>query len=86
MATKREQDLVDIMFEVALRVRFADTGLGASPSREDLTAWVAARLAGAGFPTRPCGMCWGVLTDDAGAAPASLRGVRLQIVPANRPE
>lgn len=35
-------------------------------SREELGRYVAEALRDAGFDTKPCGMCWGVLVDEQG--------------------
>jgi hypothetical protein len=52
-----EQELIDIMFQVALMCaeRMHDK------SREEVAEWVAAQLRDCGFDTVPCGASWGVL-------------------------
>lgn len=65
MSRTREQRLVDIAFQlvfVALTPSNATRLLALS--RKEQMAWVAQQLREAGFPTRPCGASWGVLTDD----------------------
>ncbi len=55
---KREQKLVDIIFEIGMKGRaqeFRDL------SREALANWIADQLKQCGFDTRPIGLSWGVL-------------------------
>ena len=53
----KEQQLIDIMFEVAI--------VGAKymhgKSNEEIAEWVAKQLKDCGFDTEPRGACWGVL-------------------------
>jgi hypothetical protein len=55
---KREQKLIDIMFDVAMRIRAGEFG---DASRECVAAWISAQLGECGFTTRPQGLSWGVL-------------------------
>lgn len=57
---EREQKLIDIMFEIA--IRSADMFRG--KSREQIAEIVAMNLRHAGWDTCPMGMSWGVLVDD----------------------
>lgn len=62
MTESREQQLVDITFQVALMVaECVRKNHIAFQTREDIAAWVADQLKGCGFHTTPCGMSWGVL-------------------------
>ena len=58
--TKREQKLVDIMFEIALRSR----ELPDNVTRDEHTAWVRKQLRDNGFPCAPIGMSHAVLTEN----------------------
>ena len=58
----KEQKLVDICFEIAITLQMNQEWLK-KQSREDIGKWVADQLRGCGFPTTPCGMSWGVLTE-----------------------
>ena len=59
----KEQKLVDICFEMAITLQMNQEWLK-KQSREDVADWVADILKKNGFPTTPCGMCWGVLTNE----------------------
>lgn len=56
MGTAREQKLIDILFEIALRSR--DMG---EVSVGDHTEWIRTQLRECGFPCIPVGMSHGVL-------------------------
>ncbi len=55
---KREQNLVDIIFEVGMKAHAREFG---DASREAVAGWIAAQLKQCGFDTRPMGLSWGVL-------------------------
>ena len=69
----REQQLVDLMFDISLTIFDGVRGTGTNRagestkeffdnlSREDLCEWVAVVLRTSGFPTAPKGVSWGVL-------------------------
>ncbi len=59
MSRSREQQLIDLMFEMAVAFALADW----HPTREEAAAWVADKLNNCGFETRPMGSSWGVLVD-----------------------
>lgn len=68
--TKREQELVDLCFQIALTISEKPQRVfrGRGKSLRDLpndakAAWVAEKLANAGFTTRPVGASWGILFD-----------------------
>jgi hypothetical protein len=55
---KREQQLVDAIFEIAVRMQMGEI----KPlSREAAAEYVASQLRALGFDTSPLGMSWGVL-------------------------
>lgn len=58
-----EQHLIDIMFEMVIRL--TDIHLGNKPcpfkDREAAAKWVAHHLREGGFDTEPMGMSWGML-------------------------
>lgn len=56
----REQKLVDICFEVALRIH-AHPEIFTPKTTEEVATWVAQQLNQCGFPTTPVGASWGVL-------------------------
>ena len=56
---KDKQDLIDIIFSIALTIKDND-GLKAM-NNEQMAEWVAKQLRGCGFNTEPCGCSWGVL-------------------------
>jgi len=53
----KEQQLIDIMFQVALMCAERMHG----KSNEEIAEWVAHQLRECGFDTEPCGASWGVL-------------------------
>lgn len=53
----KEQQLIDMMFEVALMSAERMHG----KTKEEIAAWVALQLRLCGFDTTPCGASWGVL-------------------------
>jgi hypothetical protein len=53
----REQQLVDITFQVAIVAAQYLHG----KSNEEIAEWTAKQLKDCGFPTTPCGASWGVL-------------------------
>lgn len=55
---EREQKLVDILFEIAVRMHQRDLKF---PDREACAAYVADQLRQCGFDTTPVGSSWGVL-------------------------
>lgn len=62
MATAREQELVDIMFQCIL-VRH-DPNYRAhfdAKTQEEMAEWVTKQLAGCGFSSTACGLSWAVL-------------------------
>jgi len=54
------QDLVDICFEIGLTVR-SQSDYFKNLSQEDTAKWIASQLEQCGYPTSPCGACWGLL-------------------------
>lgn len=52
-----EQDLIDIMFQVAL----VSAEYMHGKSREEIAAWVAKQLRECGYDTEPIGASWGLL-------------------------
>lgn len=56
----REQELVDMMFEVTMTVN-ANHNYWKDKSREELAAWISRQLSLCGFETQPMGSSWGVL-------------------------
>lgn len=61
----REQQLVDVCFEVAMMLNDPKYREGFSKmSNEQLAGWVAKQLKSCGFDTQPCGSSWGVLTTE----------------------
>lgn len=63
MANSREQQLVDIAFQLVLTA--LDSPAIKKKSTPERAQWVAEQLAACGFPTKPVGSSWGVLTDPA---------------------
>ncbi len=59
----REQQLVDLIFNVAMVARDRSDWFAES-SRETVAGWVAYNLRGCGFYTVPMGSSWGVLRDE----------------------
>lgn len=57
--TKREQELVDIMFEVLLKTTVDE--VFCKLSNEDKAKWLRNTLKNCGYPTEPMGASWGVL-------------------------
>lgn len=53
----KEQDLIDIMFQVAL----VSAEYMHGKSREEIAAWVAKQLRECGYDTEPIGASWGLL-------------------------
>ena len=60
MSPSREQQLVDLMFEMSVAWAMSDNW---HPNRDEAAAWVADKLKNCGFETRPKGSSWGVLVD-----------------------
>jgi len=58
-----EQMLVDICFELAMKMRM---GTKVFENNEQCGEWVAKELREHGFDTKPCGMSWGVCVDKNG--------------------
>ena len=57
----KEQKLIDICFEVAMRLRMGDAEF---KTNEECARWVAKELDNNGFKTKPVGLSWGVLYDE----------------------
>jgi hypothetical protein len=57
MATKREQELVDIAFQLAMVAAEHMHG----KSNEEIAEWVAHNLRECGYDTTPVGASWGYL-------------------------
>jgi len=55
----KEQQLIDIMFQVALTMHNNPWFVG--KSQEEVAEWVQKQLKDCGFETEPCGASWGVL-------------------------
>lgn len=55
--TDREQKLVDLCFEFAIKAKDGMVG----KTNEEVADWVAKNLRSADFDTRPVGLSWGVL-------------------------
>ena len=55
----REQQLVDIMFQIGLTTR--ENPIVKMMTRDEYCEWVAYQLRQCGFDTFPCGASWGVL-------------------------
>ena len=58
----REQKLVDIMFQIAA-VTLENSERFKGIGHEKHMEWVAEQLKNCGFPTKPIGSSWGVLTN-----------------------
>jgi hypothetical protein len=56
----REQELINIMFEVSLTIN-SKRAYFDGKSNEEIAAWVAEQLRGCGFDTQPVGSSWGYL-------------------------
>lgn len=63
MSSQREQKLVDISFECVFEAAMNDWFRG--KTREEIAEWFAKTLADGGFPTKPMGSSWGVLTRES---------------------
>ena len=61
---EREQELVDICFQLVLTVR--EHVRRFPKDSEKMAAWVAGQLRACGFDTKPCGASWGVLVHKKG--------------------
>ena len=59
MSNNREQQLVDILFQVASMTKIEKSIQ--SMKHEEYMGWVAKQLELCGFKTFPCGASWGVL-------------------------
>lgn len=59
----REQRLVNICFEIAMRLNMSDATF---ENNEKCGEWVAQQLRNSGFDTKPCGMSWGIRVDKNG--------------------
>lgn len=61
-AADREQQLIDIMFQVATHAGSLPTvATEGSKRHAERMAWVAEQLRLCGFPTQPVGASWGVM-------------------------
>jgi hypothetical protein len=58
----REQQLVDILFEVAFKIRH-NSAMFICMSDDDFAASIRHALNGSGFKTEPMGCSWAVLTE-----------------------
>ena len=58
----KQQELVDIMFQIALAVK--DSSILQKSSNEEVCEWIADQLKECGFDTTPVGLSWGVLKKD----------------------
>lgn len=59
----REQQLIDLMFQVALTL--SDNKLNCRKWDTATKAdWIAEQLRAVGFDTTPCGCSWGILKED----------------------
>jgi hypothetical protein len=56
------QDLIDLTFEIALAIQSNQEGYFKGKTREEVAKWVAEKLLNCGYPTKPMGCSWGVLT------------------------
>lgn len=69
MSTKREQQLINLCFQIGLTLSTSELDRAGQPydmtklSREEKAKWIAEQLRGCGFDTKPMGMSWGVLVD-----------------------
>jgi hypothetical protein len=63
MNKSKQQQLVDITFEIAFTIR--DNKALQKMGNEELAEWVARQLRLCGFPTQPMGCSWGVLIDQS---------------------
>lgn len=61
MDKSREQQLIDLMFDLAITARSSEWCKMAS--NESIAQWVRHNLEGCGFHTEPMGSSWGVLRD-----------------------
>lgn len=57
MTHSREQQLIDLMFELTIRC----PDYYGSDDKEKIAGWVAYQLKQAGFETVPMGLSWGIL-------------------------
>jgi hypothetical protein len=57
----REQQLIDIMFDIALTVKY---NFSHTTPNEVVCGWVARQLKMNGFPTVAIGSSWGILSKD----------------------
>jgi hypothetical protein len=78
----REQELVDILFQLTITAATNDCFRG--KSIQEIAEWTAGQLRANGFPTEPCGACWGVLVEpDRKPSPLNMA---IEIISANRPD
>jgi hypothetical protein len=59
----REQQLIDITFQIALTV-WKHSDWFESKTKEEVCSWVSKQLKECGFNTIPIGSSWGVLVDE----------------------
>lgn len=66
MSTKREQELVDICFQLVLAARNErNKKFFEGKSNDEITDWVRERLRGCGYEiSGPIGISWGILRYD----------------------
>lgn len=62
---RNSQNLIDIMFEIALAIHSNQEGYFKGKDRRQVAAWVSDRLANLEYPTLPMGSSWGTLTTKA---------------------
>lgn len=81
--TKREQGLVDLMFDICLSMKDRPDWVEKA-NYENICIWVAKTLRSCGYPTQPIGSSWGVLY--VPTVEEEEEGFRISIVEAERPE
>lgn len=55
----KKQQLIDIMFQVAMTMHQNPWFVG--KSQEEVAEWLRIQLKNSGFETEPCGASWGIL-------------------------
>tara|TARA_R110002096_G_scaffold406595_1_gene604914 strand:- start:414 stop:629 length:216 start_codon:yes stop_codon:yes gene_type:complete len=60
---QREQKLVNLCFEIGMRLRMGDAKF---KDNEKCGEWIAQQLRDHDFDTKPCGLMWGVRVDKNG--------------------
>lgn len=59
--TEDTQKLIDILFEISLRIHTHHYFKG--KSNKEVAAWIRQKLENLGYPTTPMGISWGALTE-----------------------